>query len=79
MDAVILEDLHDFLDLGQQYYVTDKIADQTILIRRALPKLKTPDAIIAATALVHQHTLVSHNLADFKNISGLKLIDPYTF
>ncbi len=77
-DAVILQSLKDFLDLGNQYYITDDIAGQTILIRRGLPKLKTPDAIIAATALVSNHTLLSRDLEDFKNIRGLKIIDPYT-
>ena len=77
-DAVILQGLQDFLDLGHQYYVTDDIASQTILIRRYLPKLKTPDAIIAATALVYKHTLLSRNLADFKNIPALTVVDPYT-
>ncbi len=77
-DAAILQDLHDFLALGQQYYVTDEIAIQTIFIRRALTRIKMSDAIIAATALVHHHTLVSRNLHDFKNIPGLKVIDPYT-
>lgn len=78
MDALVLQELQDFLALGQQYYVSDEIAAQTILIRRALTKIKIADAIIAATALVHHHTLLSHNLADFKNIPGLKVIDPYT-
>lgn len=77
-DDVILQGLRDFLELGHQYYVTDDIASQTILIRRALPKLKTPDAIIAATALVYNHTLLSRNLPDFKNIPGLTVIDPHT-
>lgn len=76
--ATVLQGLQDFLDLGYQYYVSDDIASQTILIRRALPKLKTPDAIIAATALVHNHTLLSRNLSDFKNIPALSLVDPYT-
>lgn len=73
-----LQELDDFLNLGQQYYVTDNIANQTILIRRALSKLKTPDAIIAATALVYNHTLLSRNLADFKHIQGLTVLDLYT-
>jgi len=60
-DAITLQYLEDFLDLGQQYYITDDIASQTIIIRRDLPKLKTPDAIIAATAIVHSHTLVTSN------------------
>lgn len=78
MPFEVLQDLQNFLALGHQYYVSDQIAIQTILIRRALPKIKMPDAIIAATALVHHHTLLSHNLVDFKYIPGLKVIDPYT-
>jgi predicted nucleic acid-binding protein len=34
------------------------------------------DAIIAATALIHQMPLVTHNTQDFQRIDGLKLIDP---
>ncbi|MFN8360622.1 MAG: PIN domain-containing protein [Candidatus Kapaibacterium sp.] len=34
-----------------------------------------PDAIIAATAIVHQRTLITSD-SDFKNIPGLLVIDP---
>lgn len=34
------------------------------------------DAIIAATALVHDLTLVTRNLDDFRWIAGLRLLDP---
>ena len=54
-----------------------KIIEQTILLRRNT-KMKTPDAIIAATALVYDLTLITHNTSDFKNIQGLHIIDPYT-
>lgn len=40
-------------------------------------KTKLPDAIIAATALVHNLTIISRNTADFKNIEGLKVLDLY--
>jgi predicted nucleic acid-binding protein len=36
-----------------------------------------PDAIIAATALVYDLTLISRNVIDFKGIQGLKVIDPF--
>lgn len=54
------------------------IVQKTIAIRKS-KKIDLPDAIIAATALVHGFTLLSRNVADFKNIEGLKVIDPYTF
>jgi predicted nucleic acid-binding protein len=34
------------------------------------------DAIIGASALVHQDTLVTRNTADFRWIPGLRLLDP---
>ena len=76
--AAVLQGLQDFLDLSHQYGVTDAIANQTILIRRAFPKIKTPDALIAASALLHNHTLLSRNTDDFKKVPGLKVIDPHT-
>jgi predicted nucleic acid-binding protein len=49
---------------------------KTVEIRK-LNKIKLPDAIIAATALVHNLTLVTRNVADFKNILALKIINPF--
>lgn len=40
-------------------------------------KIKLPDAIIAATALVYELTLVSRNISDFKIIEGLQIINPW--
>lgn len=57
-------------------YLNEDIVNQTILIRKA-KKIKLPDAIIAATAITHNLTLVSRNVADFKNISGIKVINPW--
>ena len=47
---------------------------KTAEIRKA-HKLKLPDAIIAATAIVYDLTLISRNVSDFKNINGLKIMD----
>ena len=50
--------------------------DPVISIRQQF-KTKLPDAIIAATALAHNLTLITHNLLDFEQIEGLQLIDPF--
>ena len=57
--------------------LTDAIVNETIALRK-IKKIKLPDAIIAATALVHNLTIISRNTSDFKNITGLNCIDPYT-
>jgi toxin FitB len=52
------------------------IVEQTILLRKK-HKIKTPDAIIAATALVHDLTIITRNSGDFEKIEGLKTVNPY--
>jgi predicted nucleic acid-binding protein len=57
--------------------LNNDIVNTTIAIRKS-KKMKLPDAIIAATALVYDLTLITRNSADFKNIAELKTIDPYS-
>ncbi len=54
----------------------------TAVIERAITlrqqrKMGLADAIIAATALVHDLPLVTRNVGDFKQVAGLKLVDPF--
>lgn len=56
---------------------TDAIAEKTIEIRTAI-KIKLPDAIIAATAVVHNLTIITRNQKDFSAIESLLVIDPYS-
>jgi predicted nucleic acid-binding protein len=60
-----------------RFFLTKEVEEQTILIRKS-KKVKLPDAIIAATAIVHNLTLVTHNSDDFKNIFGLKVLCPFS-
>ena len=39
---------------------------------------KLPDAIIAATAIINDFTLITHNIKDFQKVTGLQVIDSYT-
>jgi predicted nucleic acid-binding protein len=59
--------VYDHIDLG--------IVSGTIAIRQQY-KTKLPDAIIAATALANNLTLITHNISDFRKIKGLRLLDP---
>ncbi len=54
----------------------NKIKLKTADIRKIV-KIKLPDAIIAATALTYDLTLISRNVSDFSRINGLKIINPW--
>ena len=54
--------------------ISDEVVDATIGLRK-IKKIKLPDAIIAATAIVQNLQLITQNTVDFKNIDGLKVID----
>jgi len=70
------KDIEDFIGLADILELTEEIANKTIDLRKVY-KIKIPDAIIAATALVHKLSLITHNIKDFEKIQGLKVIDPY--
>ena len=66
-----------FVNGSTVLHIDENIVDKTIDLRKT-KKMKLPDAIIAATALVHNLTLLSRNISDFKNINGLTAIDPHS-
>ena len=57
--------------------INEAVILQTIAIRQS-KKIKLGDAIIAATALVNDYTVVTRNVSDFTNIPGLTVIDPHS-
>jgi len=73
-----LEQLESFIQLSSIVYIDEAVADKTIESRR-MKRIKLPDAIIAATALVQNCILLSHNTTDFNKIEGLQVWDPYSF
>ena len=70
--------LTDFMDDSSIFELTEEVADSCIDLRKKY-KTKLPDAIIAATALVYEFTLITRNVSDFKKIKNLKIVDPYSF
>jgi predicted nucleic acid-binding protein len=69
-EAIIKEFVNNSNVLG----LSQKVAGHCVQIRRSR-KVKTPDAIIAATAIVHRLTLITSD-SDFTNIPDLALINP---
>lgn len=66
----------EFVKIANVLELNRATVNQTILLRKS-HKIKLPDAIIAATALVHGLTLITRNTSDFSKIAGLKIIDPH--
>ena len=64
MDAELEQRAREFVSYANLFDLDDRVAEKTIEIRRKF-KTKTPDAIIAATALVHNMSVVTNNTSDF--------------
>ena len=69
-------DTKNFVEDGIIVPLNDEIVEKTIEIRR-IYKIKLPDALIAATAIVFDLTLVSRNDKDFTQIPELKYVNAF--
>ena len=64
--------------LATIFELDNAVSNATIEIRKK-HKIKMPDAIIAATALVHDLIIVTRNTKDFAQISKIKTINPFDY
>ncbi len=71
-----IQKLMSFSDKALVYPLNEEIILQTINIRQKC-KIKLPDAIIAATAIVNKLTLITHDIDDYSSIKNLKIIDSW--
>ena len=62
-----LQIIQSFLDAATIFPINQPVEEKTVSIRQQV-KIGLGDAIIAATALTHNLTLVTRNIADFKNM-----------
>jgi predicted nucleic acid-binding protein len=72
-----LQPLYDFMEIASILPINEAVIEKTIAIRQS-KKIALGYAIIAATALVYDLVVISRNTSDFKNIAGLKVIDPHS-
>ena len=72
-----LQPLYDFMEIANILPINETVIEKTITIKQT-KKIALGDAIIAATALVYDLIVISRNISDFKNIDGLKVIDPHS-
>ncbi len=68
------EVINEFISDSIVFSLEETIVKKTISLRK-VSKIKLPDAIIAATAIVYDLHLITHNLKDFINIPGLIVLD----
>ena len=68
--------LQDFVEFSDVFNLQEDIILKTISLRKSY-KTKLPDAIIAATALVNNLTIITRNTKDFEKIIGLNVLNPY--
>jgi predicted nucleic acid-binding protein len=68
--------LQEAIGNGVVLPIDDPVINTTISLRKKR-KVKLPDAIIAATALVHHLTLLSRNTRDFGRVEMLEHLDPH--
>ena len=68
--------LETFMDFATILPIDEMVIEKTIIIRQN-KKIGLGNAIIAATAIVNNLTILNRNIVDFKNIENLKVLSPY--
>ena len=71
-----LEKCNSLIRNTRIFPVNEDVADRAIEIRQG-KKIKLPDAVIAATALLNNLTLATRNVDDFKDVEGLLIHNPF--
>jgi len=67
--------LEAFFQAARVIPLSNDIARQAIALRQER-RMSLGDSIIAATGIVHDLTLVTHDISDFQWVPGLTLLDP---
>ncbi len=70
------EYLIKFFDAASVLSITNSIVNEAVRLRQ-IRRMGLGDAIVAATALVNELSLVTRDVSDFTWIEGLELINPF--
>jgi predicted nucleic acid-binding protein len=71
-----LEVVKSFISDSVVFELDRPVKQKTIELRKT-NRIKLPDAVIAATSLVNNLTLLTRNIVDFRDIPGLTVINPW--
>lgn len=66
----------EFFGVVEVLPISNAVLDRAVALRQ-MRRMTLGDAIIAATALVYDRTLVTRNIEDFEWIGELTLINPF--
>ncbi|HDO28020.1 MAG TPA: type II toxin-antitoxin system VapC family toxin [Bacteroidetes bacterium] len=66
----------EFINAADVLELDEDIVNSTIEVRKKY-KIKLPDSIIAATALVKNLAIITRNVKDFDKIAGLEVLNSY--
>jgi predicted nucleic acid-binding protein len=75
LSAAARQDFEGFFASAIVLPVSRDVLDEAVQLRQRR-KMTLGDALIAATAVVHSLTLLTHNPSDFAWIPGLQVVDP---
>lgn len=75
-DTATTQNVQNFIADSVVLDISPDVITQCVALRKG-KKIKTPDAIIAATALAYGYTIITNDEKDFSNIKGLKVINPH--
>jgi predicted nucleic acid-binding protein len=70
------QEIENLLSVLFRFPIEEVIVQRVIALRQTR-RMKLPDAIIAATALVHDCALVTRNIFDFSGLPNLAILNPY--
>ena len=65
-----------FTEGARIFPLTELIANKAIELKRK-KQIKLPDAVIAATCLANNFTLITRNQVDFNGIDNLEVYNPF--
>lgn len=75
-DKATTEKVKNFIADSVILDISPDVVAHCVALRKG-KKMKTPDAIIAASALANGFVLITNNEKDFANIKGLKIVNPH--
>ncbi len=70
------EECRKLIEQANIYFIDEDISNKAIELKR-FKNIKLGDAIIAATAIIHNLELATRNTDDFKMIETLELVNPF--